>query len=232
MRKHTLTRRQRLLRDTLLLLLSLFMLGVLYAAAGQPLPTAASALRVLERRHLFGPGEVLAQADLQYPDRRSFALRWGDQLARAELRPRYLFWWPLWEPNRFLTVPSDPEAPLTAIAEESTFFLSMPQDVWVISSDPRIASVTLEVPFSPNADQGETQLAVFTQDLSENGCFLVHCAPPDYSSYSYSRNWRLSGYDAHGALVWQSPLPEDWVERFGISPERDKILSDPSPEIP
>lgn len=228
MTKWPLTRSQRLLRDILILL---FTLLLLYAALGFPIPTAGAALRSMEERHFFSGAQVLGQAEHEDGGGRSYALRRGDWYARADLHRRRILCFSFWEPGQFYTAQVQSGSPLTPVLEEDTFFFSGAQEVWVFSDDPSIASVSLEVPV--RLSPALTRIYRFSQEEKAFGnCFVLTCAPPNISSYSYSSEFRLSGYDRSGALVWQSPLPEEWVKSFGISPETGSVISQDPTAVP
>ena len=226
MARRTLTRPQRLLRDVLILLLSLLLL---YAALGFPIPTAEAALRALEERQFFSGAQVVGQ--VQREEDRSYALRRGDWYARADLHCRLILGLPFWEPGQFRAAPVRPGVPLTPVPEEERSFFSQPQEVWVFSDDPAIASVTLEIP----ARLSPTMVRMYTFSQGEKAfgnCFILTCYPPNMSSYSYPQDFRLSGYDREGELVWQSPLPEEWVEDLYVSPGTGDVLFQDPTRVP
>ena len=206
--KPILTRRQKALRYGLLLLLSLAVIAV---ALDFPIPTAELARRATERRYYFGPSEVLCTLEEPLSLNRSYAVRWEDWYGVVSVIKYRLFW----GTGRVDTVKNDPDQALIPL--EDSFFLFLPDPIIVFSNDPDIVSVTLEFPARPEG--GEVRMISATQDEGENGCFVLSIPEPDGGSWTYSRRFRLSGYDAGGALVWRSPTPtgapEGWDYLFG-----------------
>lgn len=101
----------------------------------------------------------------------------------------------------------------------------------MFSDDPAIASVTLEIP----ARLSPTMVRMYTFSQGEKAfgnCFILTCYPPNMSSYSYPQDFRLSGYDREGELVWQSPLPEEWVEDLYVSPGAGDVLFQDPTRVP
>lgn len=203
-----LTRRQRALRYGLLLLLSL---AVILYALDFPIPTAELARRATERRYYFGPSEVLCTLEEPLNGDRSYAVRWEDWYGVVSIRRAG----PFWDTGRVETVKNDPDQALIPL--EDRFFLFQHKPVIVFSNDPAIVSVTLEYLAQPEG--GEVQMISTTQDKGENGCFVLSIPDSSRNNWTYSRRFRLSGYDADGELVWRSPTPtgapEGWDYLFG-----------------
>ena len=204
----TLTRRQRALRYGLLLLLSL---AVILYALDFPIPTAELARRATERRYYFGPSEVLCTLEEPLSGDRSYAVRWEDWYGVVSIRRAG----PFWDTGRVETAKNDPDQALIPL--EDRFFLFQHKPVIVFSNDPAIVSVTLEYLAQPEG--GEVQMISTTQDKGENSCFVLSIPDSSGNNWTYSRRFRLSGYDADGELVWRSPTPtgapEGWDYLFG-----------------
>lgn len=198
-----LTRRQRLLRDGVLLLLSLALLA---AALDFPIPTAELARRATERRSFFGPSQVLGVVE-EKSSRRTYAVRWEDWYGLVEVYQDGFFW----DTGTVTAVENAPDISLVSTTPNGEFrFFHDP--VCVFSNDPEIVKVTVEVPVW--AAEAGTELHIYGQDAPVGNCFVLDPPAPEYSSYQYSSYYRLSGYDAGGELVWRSPTPAEWAAEF------------------
>ena len=203
--KPHLSRRGRFLRDSLILFLSLLLL---YIGLDFPIPTADLARQATERRAFFGPSQVLFVLEEPIDYDRSYVVRWKDWYGVVSVRRKGLFW----DTGRVGAVQSRPGQPLVA-SQDQVFFLNR-DPILVFSSDPSIVKVVLERPVVPEG--GEPFLQTAAQDVSQSGCFLVELPDLKGGSYLYSREVRLSGYDAAGALVWRSPTPASWEQELGV----------------
>lgn len=202
--KPILTRRQRFFRYALRLFLSL---AILYIFLDFPIPTADLARRATERRAFFGPSQVLCTLEEPIDYDRSYLVRWQDWYGVVSVQRDGLFW----NTGRLLLVENDPEQPLVVSTDQSFFLTADP--IFVISNDPSIVRVVLERPVAREEEAPFLQMA--SQDVSHFGCFLVEFPILADSGYSYCREFRLSGYDSSGALVWRSPTPPSWEQEFG-----------------
>ena len=52
---------------------------------------------------------------------------------------------------------------------------------------------------------------------SDNGCFVLDIPElPTDTAWTYSRDFRLAGYDASVNRIWFTENPDSWVEQFGV----------------
>ena len=207
--RRTLTRRQKLLRDALLLPLALL---ALYAALDFPIPTAELARRATERKNFFGPGEVLADIPGTEPygegrsdsDDRYYLVRSGDWYALESVRPDGL----AWETGSLASVQNDPALPLAFSAPS----YRTTDPLLVLRNDPEIAEVELLFPvylvftdYEWTGDRFALCSVRSTQPVED--CFLLS-APIDWLSHISPPVAR--GYSADGRLLYTSPVPEAW----------------------
>ena len=83
--------------------------------------------------------------------------------------------------------------------------------VLVISNDPEITQVEITFPISAETKQGYTLLSASQTESTEN-CFLI-----PYTSgpgFVFPEDLQVKGYDAAGALLYQSPKPESWATLY------------------
>lgn len=213
--RRTLTRRQKLLRDALLLP---FLLAVLLIVLDFPSLSLELTRQATERRHLFGPGEVILSvpasdlfADGEGRFDRYYVVRWGDWYALEAVHRPGLSWEPgvLWavednDPSRLL-IPLHSGSNLTA--QEELDVLA------IICKDPEITEVEILYPVGASNARGFS-LVCARLTGQENGCFLFPCTfryvPPADSVL-------CRGYAADGTLLYSSPVPDCWESRYGLS---------------
>lgn len=205
-------RKRRALRAAIVLPV---LLAVLVLALDFPILTAGQALRATQRRHFFGPGEVLAQLDFprspgtaklgQYD--RYYILRWGDWYAWCGVNHYGLFW----QAGGLDGVENNPDTPLVPLV------VSDWEDgaVLVVCNDPDITRVEVEFPVSTSNGY---LLATAVQDQRTEDCFLI---PWELDSlvpnWLYPQELRVWGYDGAGNLLYESPVPESWAEDYSIT---------------
>ena len=205
-------RRRRILRDALLLAA---VLAVLVLRLDFPILTASQALAATQARYFFGPGEVLAALD--NPRKwdagrfgsgdRYYILRRGDWYACCDISRSG----PFWRSGSLVAVENDPDIPLVPVVVYDYSYGS----VLVVCNDPDIARVEIIFPVSsPETDSGCTLLSASGGQTAE-GCFLIPYYIPS-GSFLSSDALQLKGYDAAGALRYESPVPERWAG-YGIS---------------
>lgn len=199
--RYPLTRRQRLLRDGVLLLLSLVLLA---AALDFPIPTAELARRATERRSFFGPSEVIGVVE-EENGRRTYAVRWEKWYGLVHVSQDGFFW----DTGTVTAVENDPDIPLVSTPINSNF---SSESLYVFSNDPKIVRVTVEIPVW-TATTG-TMFRFYSQDTPVGNCFVLNCTQSSFNIVQQSRYYRLSGYGADGDLLWRSPMPEEWMAEF------------------
>lgn len=203
-------RKRRILRDALLLAV---VLVVLILRLDFPILTAEQALEATQDRYFFGPGEVITTLDYsreankvkigQYD--RYYILRHGDWYAWCGVNHYGLFW----QTGGLDAVENDPDLPLVPLVVSDWNSGA----VLVISNDPEIAQVEITFPISAETKQGYTLLSASQTESTEN-CFLI-----PYTSgpgFVFPEDLQVKGYDAAGALLYQSPKPESWATRYEL----------------
>ena len=203
-------RKRRILRDALLLAI---ILVVLVLRLDFPILTAEQALEATQDRYFFGPGEVITTLDYsreankvkigQYD--RYYILRHGDWYAWCGVNHYGLFW----QTGGLDAVENDPDLPLVPLVVSDWNSGA----VLVISNDPEITQVEITFPISAETKQGYTLLSASQTESTEN-CFLI-----PYTSgpgFVFPEDLQAKGYDAAGALLYQSPKPESWATRYEL----------------
>lgn len=203
-------RKRRILRDALLLAV---VLVVLVLRLDFPILTAEQALEATQARYFFGPGEVITTLDYsreanqvklgQYD--RYYILRHGDWYAWCGVNHYGLFW----QTGGLDAVENDPDLPLVPLVVSDWNSGA----VLVISNDPEITQVEITFPISAETKQGYTLLSASQTESTEN-CFLI-----PYTSgpgFVFPEDLQVKGYDAAGALLYQSPKPESWATRYEL----------------
>ncbi len=203
-------RKRRILRDALLLAV---VLVVLILRLDFPILTAEQALEATQDRYFFGPGEVITTLDYsreankvkigQYD--RYYILRHGDWYAWCGVNHYGLFW----QTGGLDAVENDPDLPLVPLVVSDWNSGA----VLVISNDPEITQVEITFPISAETKQGYTLLSASQTESTEN-CFLI-----PYTSgpgFVFPEDLQVKGYDAAGALLYQSPKPESWATRYEL----------------
>ena len=203
-------RKRRILRDALLLAV---VLVVLILRLDFPILTAEQALEATQDRYFFGPGEVITTLDYsreankvkigQYD--RYYILRHGDWYAWCGVNHYGLFW----QTGSLDAVENDPNLPLVPLVVSDW----RTGAVLVISNDPEITQVEITFPISAETKQGYTLLSASQTQSTEN-CFLI-----PYTSgpgFVFPEDLQVKGYDAAGALLYQSPKPESWATRYEL----------------
>ena len=203
-------RKRRILRDALLLAV---VLVVLVLRLDFPILTAEQALEATQDRYFFGPGEVITTLDYsreankvkigQYD--RYYILRHGDWYAWCGVNHYGLFW----QTGGLDAVENDPDLPLVPLVVSDWNSGA----VLVISNDPEITQVEITFPISAETKQGYTLLSASQTESTEN-CFLI-----PYTSgpgFVFPEDLQVKGYDAAGALRYQSPIPESWATRYEL----------------
>ena len=203
-------RKRRILRDALLLAV---VLVVLILRLDFPILTAEQALEATQDRYFFGPGEVITTLDYsreankvkigQYD--RYYILLHGDWYAWCGVNHYGLFW----QTGGLDAVENDPDLPLVPLVVSDWNSGA----VLVISNDPEITQVEITFPISAETKQGYTLLSASQTQSTEN-CFLI-----SYTSgpgFVFPEDLQVKGYDAAGALRYQSPIPESWATRYEL----------------
>ena len=203
-------RKRRILRDALLLAV---VLVVLILRLDFPILTAEQALEATQDRYFFGPGEVITTLDYsreankvkigQYD--RYYILRHGDWYAWCGVNHYGLFW----QTGGLDAVENDPDLPLVPLVVSDWNSGA----VLVISNDPEITQVEITFPISAETKQGYSLLSASQTESTEN-CFLI-----PYTSgpgFVFPEDLQAKGYDAAGALLYQSPKPESWATRYEL----------------
>ena len=198
-------RRRRFLRDSLILFLSLLLL---YICLDFPIPTADLARRATERRAFFGPSQVLCTLEEPLSWDRSYAVRWQDWYGVVSIPRNGLFW----DTGSVDVVENAPSQALVPMTDQVMLFQNTP--IVVFSNDPNIVRVALEFPAAPGGGNPRLVSAVA---WSDNGCFVLGIPDlPMDTTWTYSRDFRLAGYDASVNRIWFTENPESWVEQFGV----------------
>lgn len=203
-------RKRRILRDALLLAV---VLVVLILRLDFPILTAEQALEATQDRYFFGPGEVITTLDYsreankvkigQYD--RYYILRHGDWYAWCGVNHYGLFW----QTGGLDAVENNPDLPLVPLVVSDWNSGA----VLVISNDPEITQVEITFPISAETKQGYTLLSASQTESTEN-CFLI-----PYTSgpgFVFPEDLQVKGYDAAGALLYQSPKPESWATHYEL----------------
>ena len=200
-------RRRRIVLDALLLVI---VLAALVFKLDFPIFTARQAMEATQARHLFGPGRVLLTLDRRQsgPTRHSryYILQDGDWYAWCGVD----YVRPFWYAGGLWAVENDPDLPLVPLVVDRT-------DnglILVISNASEI--VRTEVVF-PASDEGDTGFYLLSADQvrrAEN-CFLFSYSMSGLCAH-YPEDLQVRGYDAAGALVYQSPVPESWESRYEL----------------
>lgn len=201
-------RKRRILRDALLLAV---VLVVLILRLDFPILTAEQALEATQDRYFFGPGEVITTLDYsreankvkigQYD--RYYILRHGDWYAWCGVNHYGLFW------QTGGLDANDPDLPLVPLVVSDWNSGA----VLVISNDPEITQVEITFPISAETKQGYTLLSASQTESTEN-CFLnPYTSGP---GFVFPEDLQVKGYDAAGALLYQSPKPESWATRYEL----------------
>ena len=203
-------RKRRILRDALLLAI---VLVVLVLRLDFPILTAEQALEATQARYFFGPGEVITTLDYsreankvkigQYD--RYYILRHGDWYAWCGVNHYGLFW----QTGGLDAVENTPYLPLVSLVVSDW----RTGAVLVISNDPEITQVEITFPISAETKQGYTLLSASQTQSTEN-CFLI-----SYTSgpgFVFPEDLQVKGYDAAGALRYQSPIPESWATHYEL----------------
>ncbi|OUO11758.1 DUF5044 domain-containing protein [Flavonifractor sp. An4] len=203
-------RKRRIFRDALLLAV---VLVVLILRLDFPILTAEQALEATQDRYFFGPGEVITTLDYsreankvkigQYD--RYYILRHGDWYAWCGVNHYGLFW----QTGGLDAVENDPDLPLVPLVVSDWNSGA----VLVISNDPEITQVEITFPISAETKQGYTLLSASQTQSTEN-CFLI-----PYTSgpgFVFPEDLQVKGYDAAGALRYQSPIPESWATHYEL----------------
>ena len=198
-------RRRRFLRDSLILLFSLLLL---YICLDFPIPTAGLARRATERRAFFGPSQVLCTLEEPIAYERSYAVRWRDWYGVVSIRRSGLFW----DAGGVEVVENHPAQALIPMTDQ--VILRYEEPILVFSNDPNIVRVALEFPAAP---EGEPPRLISAVAWSDNGCFVLDIPElPTDTAWTYSRDFRLAGYDASVNRIWFTENPDSWVEQFGV----------------
>lgn len=203
-------RKRRILRDALLLAV---VLVVLILRLDFPILTAEQALEATQDRYFFGPGEVITTLDYsreankvkigQYD--RYYILRHGDWYAWCGVNHYGLFW----QTGGLDAVENNPDLPLVPLVVSDWNSGA----VLVISNDPEITQVEITFPISAETKQGYTLLSASQTESTEN-CFLnPYTSGP---GFVFPEDLQVKGYDAAGALLYQSPKPESWATRYEL----------------
>ena len=212
-------RKRRIVRDTLLLVI---ILVILTLRLDFPVLTANQALEATQARYFFGPGEVISTQDysinhlvsrlfVRSSDRvgsydRYYILRNGDWYAWCGINRRLLLFW---QTGELGAVENDPDLPLVPLIVSNQYN----GIVLVISNDPEITQVGITFPISAETKQGYTLLSASQTQSTEN-CFLI-----PYTSgpgFVFPEDLQVKGYDAAGALRYQSPIPESWATHYEL----------------
>lgn len=203
-------RRRRIITDAIVLL---FLLALLVASLRFPIPTIGAALRAAQQEILFGPGEIVAEFTRDElpedaPDfDRGYVLQWEGRYALFTFS-YYDLSWHQWD--RPVVLEPSPDLPLTAAAG------SLPKYVLIYS---QTDSITRVEAIYPCRDSELMDLQPLTTEptlaLGEQLFFL----PLAQASFAGPKleDIQFRGYDASGALVYESPVPSIWAEWYGIT---------------
>lgn len=198
-------RKRRILRDVLLLAAVLVVLAI---RLDFPILTVNQALAATQARHLFGPGRAIAAVDRQtVPSRysRYYILQGGDWYAWCGVsrNPGQ----PFWHTGQLQAIENDPELPLIPLVVDEGLIL-------VISNDPEITRVEVAFPARDEDDPGLCLRSIDQPQRVEN-CFLFSYYTSDLLAH-YPEELQVTGYDAAGTVIYQSPEPESWATRYEL----------------
>lgn len=204
-------RRRRIITDALLLL---FLLALLVASLDFPIPTIGAALRAAQQELLFGPGEIVAEFTWEElpedaPDfDRAYVLQWEGRYALFTFS-YYDASWHQWS-SPVVLEPS-PDLPLTAAARPYL------QYVLIYSQTDSITRVEAVHPCL-DSDLRDIQPLTTSPALALGNQLFFLPLPQSLAGNPVILNAvQLRGYDASGALVYESPVPTIWAERYGIT---------------
>lgn len=204
-------RRRRIITDVLLLL---FSLALLVVALNFPIPTIGAALRAAQRELLFGPGEIVAEFTREElpegsPDfDRGYVLQWEGRYALFTFSYCDLSWHQWARP---VVLEPSPNLPLTAAAG------SFPKCVLIYSQTDSITRVEAVHPCLDYERRDVQPLTTSSALALDNQLFFLPLSQSFDSSSVVLDAVQLRGYDASGALVYESPVPSIWAERYGIT---------------
>lgn len=196
-------RKWRILRDTVVLFLTLVFLTV---TLDFPMFTARQALRATQTRYYWEDGQVVADLGPGPLCDRQYLLRMGNWYAWCGLSRKGL----LWDSGSLVPVYRDPEQPLSAVTPGSR------GAVLVLAGDPDIVQVEVEYPvLAYESDAGRVySLNTLRQDPVTDGCFWFQFTG-NLPTYQMDRIL-LRGYAADGTLLYQSPIPESWTNYYKV----------------
>lgn len=197
-------RKWRLLRDAVILLLTLVFLAV---TLDFPMFTARQALRATQTRYYWEDGQVVADLGSGPLYDRQYLLRMGNWYAWCGLSREGL----LWDSGTLVSLYRDSEQPLSAVTPHNLGV------VLVLAGDPDIVQVEVEYPvLVSESDAGMVYgLNTLRQGPVADGCFWFQLTGNLLPAY-YMDRIRLRGYDADGRLIYQSPEPESWTTRYEL----------------
>lgn len=198
-----------------LLLALLFLWWVLDWAV----PSPVLALRLAEREHVFGPGELVAERAITLESTSTYiggdrvlVSRSGDQFAVASLERKF---WLLWQAESLYVLRPTEEEPLSysflaygfphGISEED---MGSEYLLCICSSDPGIVRVELTMGLSPGGLSQEEEVDWLRENGTVTDCvsigdavFLGRTLLPRSSG---GTSVRLRGYGADGRLLYDS----------------------------
>lgn len=193
-------RRRRLAVDLLLFLVLLALLAFLFLSSQTPYLTEKQALAGTQAIYLYGPGDVLARTETE--DTVFYLLQDGDSYALCGLTRRN---GPLWSAGGLTSVVRDRTYPMTA--------LPTAQYLLVIVNDPDIAEV--DVLCYDRFSGGFHSLNL--PQVTAGDCYLFQY-PDQQTPYKFSSgDFLLRGYDAEGALRYETAAPDHWTEQWGLT---------------
>ena len=198
-------RKRRIFLDVLLLII---VLTALAFKLDFPIFTTQQAVEATQSRHLFGPGRVIAAVDCQaVPSRysRYCILQDGNWYAWCGVNrnPGQ----PFWHTGQLQAVENDPDLSLVPLVVDEGLIL-------VISNDPEITRVEVTFPARDEDDPGLCLLSIDQPQRVEN-CFLFSYYTSDLLAH-YPEELQVTGYDAAGTVIYQSPEPESWETRYEL----------------
>lgn len=204
-------RRRRIITDAIVLL---FLLALLVASLRFPIPTIGAALRAAQQEILFGPGEIVAEFTRNElpedaPDfDRGYVLQWEGRYALFTFS-YYDLSWHQWA--RPVVLEPSPDLPLTAAAG------SFPKCVLIYSQTDSITRVEAVHPCLDSERRDVQPLTTSSALALDNQLFFLPLAQSFNSNSVVLDAVQLRGYDASGALVYESPVPSIWAEWYGIT---------------
>lgn len=204
-------RRRRIITDAIVLL---FLLALLVASLRFPIPTIGAALRAAQQEILFGPGEIVAEFTRDElpedaPDfGRGYVLHWEGRYALFTFSYCDLSWHQWARP---VVLEPSPNLPLTAAAGSS------PKCVLIYSQTDSITRVEAVHPCLDSERRDVQPLTTSSALALDNQLFFLPLAQSFDSSSVVLDAVQLRGYDASGALVYESPVPTIWAEWYGIT---------------